>query len=74
MIARGWLSRAEVEVRLLAAATVNGLVAEDGLLSVRERVHFSWWVEAWEGINDWRRSSPVQIDAEEQTSRRRDGD
>ena len=38
MIARGWLSRAEVEVRLLAAATVNGLVAEDGQLSVEATI------------------------------------
>jgi hypothetical protein len=30
MIARGWLSRDEVEVRLLAAAHENGLVQDDG--------------------------------------------
>ncbi len=38
MIARGWLSRAEVEVRLLDAATVNGLVAEDGQLAVEATI------------------------------------
>ena len=30
MIARGWISRGEVDARLLAASFANGLAPEDG--------------------------------------------
>ena len=35
MVARGWIGRAEVEDRLLAAATACGLVNDDGERAAR---------------------------------------